>query len=382
MNIKRDKRIVLTLDAGGTNFVFSAIKGGEEMFYPITKASNAHDLEMCLETIINGFEEVKSKVDAPPDAISFAFPGPADYPNGIIGDLPNLPCFKGGIPLGPILQEHFNIPVFINNDGDLFAYGEALAGVLPEINKKLEEAGSTKRYHNLIGFTVGTGFGAGIVRNGELFLGDNSTAAEVWIFSNSKNPKVNAEEGVSIRAIQKAYRDYSNNANQKDLSPKDIYEIAVGKMDGDATAARKAYEKMGANLGDILANLLSLIDGIAVIGGGLTGARALYMPALMKELKSSFVFDNGDELKRLVQKIYNLDNKNDENWFCKNYSKKIYIPGTKKSLNYDPVPRLAIITSKLGASKAISLGAYCYALRQLDAMEGDKQFLSYEFSLQ
>lgn len=62
-----------------------------------------------------------------PAAISFAFPGPADYPNGIIGGwLPNFPSFRDGVALGPFLQEKFGVPVFINNDGDLFAYALAL----------------------------------------------------------------------------------------------------------------------------------------------------------------------------------------------------------------------------------------------------------------
>ena len=33
-----------------------------------------------------------------------------------------------GVALGPMLEEKFRIPVFINNDGDLFAYVEAIAG--------------------------------------------------------------------------------------------------------------------------------------------------------------------------------------------------------------------------------------------------------------
>ena len=36
-----------------------------------------------------------------PVAISFAFPGPADYEHGVIGDLPNFPAFCGGVALGP-----------------------------------------------------------------------------------------------------------------------------------------------------------------------------------------------------------------------------------------------------------------------------------------
>ncbi len=73
MNIWSDKRVVLTLDAGGTNFVFSAIKGGNEIVEPIRKPSNADNLELCLKTIINGFKELKNLITEDPFAISFAF---------------------------------------------------------------------------------------------------------------------------------------------------------------------------------------------------------------------------------------------------------------------------------------------------------------------
>ena len=114
MNIINDQRVVMTLDAGGTNFVFSAVKGAKEIIEPVRLASNANDLKLCLETIIMGFESVKNKLNEVPVAISFAFPGPADYVNGIIGDLGNLPAFRGGVALGPMLKQHFNMPVFIN----------------------------------------------------------------------------------------------------------------------------------------------------------------------------------------------------------------------------------------------------------------------------
>jgi len=136
--------------------------------------SNGQDLDLCLQTIQQGFEEVRSQLSEPAVAISFAFPGPADYPNGIIGDLGNLPAFRGGVALGPMLEEHFRLPVFINNDGDLFTYGEAIAGFLPYVNEKLAKAGSPKRFKNLFGITLGTGFGGGIVRDGHLYIGDNA----------------------------------------------------------------------------------------------------------------------------------------------------------------------------------------------------------------
>ena len=96
-----DKRIVMTLDAGGTNFRFTAMRSGVAVTEIIALPSNGDNLERCLANIVEGFSRVKAKCPAPPAAISFAFPGPADYPRGIIGDLGNLPCFRGGTPLGP-----------------------------------------------------------------------------------------------------------------------------------------------------------------------------------------------------------------------------------------------------------------------------------------
>jgi len=365
MKIWIDKRIVLTLDAGGTNFVFSAIKMGREVVDPIQKPSYADNLDLCLQTIIDGFQEVLDLLKENPVAISFAFPGPADYRNGIIGDLPNLPAFRGGVALGPMLKEHFNIPVFINNDGDLFAYGEALGGVLPKINKCLEEANSSKRYRNLIGVTLGTGFGGGLVHNDELFIGDNSIASEVWLTSSRVFPDRFAEEGISTRAIQRVFRENVTIHYPDNLMPKDIYEIALDPNNSDQKAALLAFEQFGKCLGDSLANLLTIIDGIAVIGGGLTGAHALYMPAALKEMNGKCYTATGESLSRLVQRVYNIDDENDFDQFIVDKSKEVKIPGTDKTIKYDPVPRLAISTSKLGASKAIAIGAYAFALKAL-----------------
>ena len=121
---RNDHRIVATLDAGGTNFVFGAMQAGEFIVEPLSLPSQAHDLDKCLQTLVDGFSQIFGKLDKKPVAISFAFPGPADYPNGIIGGyLPNFPSFRDGVALGPFLEGKFGVPVFINNDGDLFAYG-------------------------------------------------------------------------------------------------------------------------------------------------------------------------------------------------------------------------------------------------------------------
>ncbi len=234
MDSNQDNRIVMTLDAGGTNFVFSAIQANREIIAPITLPSNAHKLDACLSIIIKGFSEVKNRLSSNPIAISFAFPGPADYPAGIIGDLPNLPAFRGGVALGPMLEKHFDIPVYINNDGDLFVYGEAIAGLLPYINHQLSTRGSSKQYRNLFGVTLGTGFGAGIVRNNELFAGDNAVAGEIWLMRNKKYPRAYAEEGASIRAVQKSYIKLAGIKSGHPPTPKEIFEIATGNAEGNS----------------------------------------------------------------------------------------------------------------------------------------------------
>ncbi len=365
MDIFKDDRVVLTLDAGGTNFVFNAFRGGKAISKGIRKDANADNLELCLATIKEGFQDVLDEIAETPVAISFAFPGPADYIKGIIGDLNNLPSFRGGVPLKSILEEAFNLPVFINNDGDLFAYGEALGGILPEINAELEASGSPKRYRNLVGFTLGTGFGGGFVSDGRLIIGDNSTAAEVWLFSNMYSPGVNAEDAVSTRSVQRIYAEEAGLAYPNELMPREIFDIAQGTKEGNKEAALKAYELTGRALGDTIANLLTFTDGIAVIGGGITGARDLYMPAVMEELDSNFKPSNTEELPRLVQKVFNLDNEEERSSFYKDYSRTLPIPGSDKTISYDPMPRLAVATSKMGASESISLGAYAFALQQI-----------------
>lgn len=365
MSLEKDKRIVLTLDAGGTNFVFSAVQGGDEIVEPVTLPSNGDNLEKCLKNIVEGFQQVKEQLPEVPKAISFAFPGPTEYPEGIIGDLGNLTAFRGGIALGPMLEEKFKIPVFINNDGDLFAYGEAIAGFLPEINQKLEEYGSPKKYNNLLGITLGTGFGGGIVRNGELFIGDNSAGGEIWLMRNRKHPACFAEEGASIRAVLRVYNELSTD-NKENLTPKDIYEIAKGTRPGNQQAAIIAFQELGQVVGDALANALTLIDGLVVIGGGLTGAGEFILPAIINELNGTLETLSGEKFSRMELKAFNLEDAEEMTRFLKGEKKEINIPMTGKKTVYDPLKRTGIGLSRLGTSKAVSIGAYAFALNKLE----------------
>ena len=183
--------------------------------------------------------------------------------------------------LGPYLRREFGIPVFINNDGALFAYGEAISGALPEVNGLLEKAGSAKRYRNLLGVTLGTGFGAGVVFDGRLHGGDNACGGYVWSFRNKLHPETICEESVSIRAVQRVYGALSG-TDDLQLTPKEICEIADGVRPGDREAARESFRQLGEVAGDVIAQAVMLVDGLVVLGGGLTGAARHFMPAWMR----------------------------------------------------------------------------------------------------
>lgn len=363
MNYSNDKRIVMTLDAGGTNFVFSAIRGLKNIVDPITLPSNGDNLDKCLNAIISGFKEVEKILPEKPVAISFAFPGPADYPNGIIGDLGNLPAFRGGIALGPMLSEIFGLSVFINNDGDLFAYGEAIAGLLPEVNAMLNKVGSPKQFKNLFGVTLGTGFGGGLVYNNQLYLGDNSASAEIWLMRNYPNKDAFAEEGASIRAVQNVYKEHSKNSDN--LTPKDIFEIADGKRKGDKQAAQKAFEQLGTVVGDALANAVTLTDSIIVIGGGLANSWKYFSPAMFNVLNGKISTLKGDSVNRLEMKAFDLEDEKGKRAMTAGELTKIKVPFSDKMVDYDPMKRIGVGLTRLGTSQAVSVGAYAFALSKL-----------------
>jgi glucokinase len=258
------------------------------------------------------------------------------------------------------------LPVFINNDGDLFAYGEAISGLLPYVNEKLKAGGSAKRYGNLLGVTLGTGFGGGIVHKGELFLGDNAAAGEIWVTRNKLHNRSFAEESASIRAVQRVYLAHSKVKHTDMPTPKDIYEYACGIAQGDRQAAIRAFNEMGETIGDALANAVTLIDGLVVIGGGLSAAASLFLPRLIEEMNGSVETLNSEKVPRMEIKAYNLEDETGMNDFIRGEAREIGVPGSNKKVTYDPLKRIGVGLSRLGTSRAVAIGAYAFALHSLD----------------
>ena len=364
-----DKRIVVTLDAGGTNFVFGAVQGNVQIVPDIAKKSNYENLEKCICSIRDGFAEVISHLPEKPSAISFAFPGPADYPKGIIGGyVPNFPAFRKGVALADYLKEHFSVPVFINNDADLFVYGESLAGTLPWVNSLLGDAGRKKRYRNLLGYTMGTGFGFGFVSGGHLHIGDNA-CVETFCLRNKERTDVIAEDFVSAKFIVDEYERLSS--GDRVVEPKNVFEIAEGLRAGNVEAAKKTFERYGMFVGDAVATAVSLIDGLVVLGGGVTGAKQYIMPSLISEMRSYLTRrKSGEKVPRLQTKVYNLEEASELAEFLRKDVVSIEVFGSGRTVSYNPSKKIGVCVSKIGAVRAVNIGAYSFALDKLDSMAG------------
>jgi len=358
----QDDRIVLTLDAGGTNLLFSALKGTTEIVTPVHHVCNPDHLDLTLKKIEEGFTEVLSQIDEKIHAISFAFPGPADYQAGIIGDLPNLPAFRGGVPLGPFLEERFQLPVYINNDANLYVLGEYIFGFLPWVNNRIREEGGSKVFKNLVGLTLGSGFGCGIMIDGQLNTGDNSNGGELWLMRNRLFPDLCTDASVGNEKVRRFYAEYSGSEPEKIPDAQGIFKITGGELPGDKVAAKKAFSTMGQIIGDAIANTSVLIDGMVVIGGGLSGAHKFFMPAVMEELNGSIFHLDGAQFPRIAQQAFFLDDDESIKQFSRGKSKQLGIPFSNKKISYDAMQRIGLGISRLGASRAISLGAYVFAV--------------------
>jgi glucokinase len=257
----------------------------------------------------------------------------------------------------------------LNNDGDLFVYGEAIAGFLPYVNGLLASAGNPKRYRNLFGITLGTGLGGGFVRNGELLLGDNSAAGEVWLLRNRLDPDSNAEEGASIRAVRRVYARECGEPFEAAPEPRTIFEIGMGWAAGNRTAAIESYRQLGEVAGDVLAQALTVVDGLAVIGGGLSGAHPLFLPALVAAMNAKYCGAAGTP-RRLIPRAFNLEDEEERNCFLAGAAEEVAVPGSARTIRHDPMRRTAAGISRLGTSEAVAVGAYAFALHKLDGELG------------
>ncbi len=219
-------------------------------------------------------------------AVGLGVAGKIDRAAGLVIFSPNLPVLDG-YPLGKYLQHNLEIPVYMENDANVFGLGESFAGAATGIA-------------NWVGITLGTGTGGCLFLRGSLWEGDGlGFSAEIghMIVQPSGPLCVCGSSGclesfASARAlVSGAKRSLAGPGTvetslraldtEGKLNAETIYNCA---KEGDQTAIA-LFDKMGWALGICLANLFSAL-GIrhAVIGGGVSSAWDLFISPLEKAL--------------------------------------------------------------------------------------------------
>ena len=116
-----------------------------------------------------------------------------------------------------------------------------------------------------------------------------------------------------------------------------------------------------------MANAITLVDGLVVIGGGLAGAAPLFLPRVVAEMNSTLESVAGAKIPRMELKAFNLEDPQDMEVFLRGDARQVPVPGRNRKVTYDPLKRIGVGLSRLGTSLATSIGAYAFALHALAA---------------
>ena len=134
----------------------------------------------------------------------------------------------------------------------------------------------------------------------------------------------------------------------------------------DRAAIQDAFRRLGEVAGDAIANALTLLDGLVVIGGGLAAAAPHFLPALVAQLNSRLRSLAGGDVPRLELTAFDLEDAAGLARFLAGSPRTITVPGSDHRVLYDPEKRTGVGLTRLGTSRAVALGAYAFALRALD----------------
>jgi glucokinase len=181
---------------------------------------------------------------------------------------------------------------------------------------------------------------------------------------NGMYPFVIAEESVSIRAVRRVYAEMSHE-EIGDLTPKDIGDIANGTRPGNAKAAQESFRQLGQVTAAALVNVLNIVDGIVVIGGGLSHNSKWILSGMMEEFNRPVGTFSGNLLPTLQSEVYNFEDPEQRTAFLEDKDVFVDVPHTDKKVLYQAQRKVAVLVSELGASKAINLGAYNFAINQI-----------------
>jgi glucokinase len=196
---------------------------------------------------------------------------PLDSKSGVILAPPNLSTWKA-VPIKQLLEDQFGVPCYVENDANAAALAEFHFG-----------AGQGMR--NVVFLTMGTGLGAGIILNGQLYRGSGDAAGEIGhVRLSASGPvghgKAGSVEGwasgggmaqVAAKAAEQALADGKSSAlgntvaDFAQMTAKHVWEAAQA---GDKVAC-DVIQTSGERLGEAIAILVDILNPDRVIVGGL-----------------------------------------------------------------------------------------------------------------
>ncbi|WP_373495940.1 ROK family protein [Aquiflexum sp.] len=230
----KTEKPILGLDIGGTNIKAGVLVVSDLVDIRTISTPSRESQESILETIA---DLISSYVHHDFFAIGIGIPGLIDTDNGVVLNLENIPSFRR-VHLREFLETRFAKPVYINNDANCFALGEY-------------KFGEAQVYQHVVGITLGTGLGAGIIVNGHLYCGFNCAAGE-WCSA----PYL--DQDFEFYCSSKFFHSKFN-AKAKSLSKK--------AARGDKMAL-EAYKEYGHHLGELIKNILYTLAPQAIVLGG------------------------------------------------------------------------------------------------------------------
>lgn len=150
------------IDMGATNIRIGVVDEGEiiKKISKLTLANRSQD-----EIVNDLIASIKEVFTSDIKSIGIGVPSVVDFQRGIVYNVANIPSWKE-VHLKDILQKEFDIPVFVDNDCNCIALGEYHYGV-------------GRGSHDMVCMAVGTGVGAGLIFNGQLYRGRNTGAGEI-----------------------------------------------------------------------------------------------------------------------------------------------------------------------------------------------------------
>ena len=266
-------RYTVAIDVGGTNTRVALVNENLEITDRQQFATNPENPEETLGKIANVIKGYDGEIVG----AGMSCPGPLDLVNEKIITPPNI---RGGwyhLPVAEKLRNMIHIPVYLNNDGNLAALAESVAG-------------EGKDYRFVQFLTISTGIGAGFVIDKKIFQGAHGWANEVEntiMMQDGPSHGTILPGGIEAISSGTAITTRARNAG---LNVKHAGEVNDLALTGNETA-QKIMTDAKVHLANFIAAIYNFVDPDIVILGGSVAIKIDGFVQEVEELVKSKVYE-------------------------------------------------------------------------------------------